>query len=722
MRFKKLGETYQLRIETADDLAGVLELDESLWVATSAARNVFRCDPKFLELVDADGNGRIYTVELKQAVRWLLDRLLDASTLAEGADTLPLSAIRSDTPETHALVHSARYALESLGKGGSETISLAQVRAFAADMLSRPLNGDGVIRPDAAGDPQTADLIRDVTTCVGGVRDASGRDGVNEDSVGRFMAAVNGYLAWKSRSEIADGVTPAILPLGPDTPTAYSVFQANARKVDEFFTQCRVARFDPGGAARIAGAQQLQVQGAELAGLEGVQAYLEQAPLAPVNPGGTLALSEDAVNPAYHEWVGALKRQVLLPVLGREPESMSESDWRRVKSALAPYAAYLSEKTGGEVETLPLEKLQRYRGGTFHQEALALIEADKRVAALLAGVREVEQLLLYRQDLMRLANNFVSFPELYATDQRALFEVGSLVIDGRWFNFAVRVDNVAAHSAMAKTSHIFTMYLEVSGSVTGEKFTIAVPATAGTKGNLEVGKQGVFFDTKRKAYDARVVQIVPNPISLREALTAPFSRLWDFVAGKIGALSAKTEKGLDAQIDQAAKAAIGTAPAPTAAAPGGGPAGLVVAISLGMAALGSAFAFIMKSLAGLAIYQIALGVIAAVLLVMVPVSVTAICKLRRQDLSALLEGCGWAINARMTLNRAQRRHFTQCPRYPKDAEGAPAPRWVRTLLIAILMAVILFCATWAARALVRDWKAHQVPPAVETSGNPAHPQ
>ena len=108
MHFKRYGRTHQLRIETADDLADVLELDESLWMATSAAIGDFRCDAKFLQLIDTDANGRIYTNEVKDAIRWLLDRLADPSRIAEEPDRLPLSAIRADSAGGKALIAAAR--------------------------------------------------------------------------------------------------------------------------------------------------------------------------------------------------------------------------------------------------------------------------------------------------------------------------------------------------------------------------------------------------------------------------------------------------------------------------------------------------------------------------------------------------------------------------------------------------------------------------------------
>ena len=722
MRFKKIGKTYQLRTETAEDLEGILDLDESLWVATSAPRDGFRCDPQFLALVDADHNGRIYTAEMKGAIRWLLDRLADRTGLSAGTDTLPLSAIRSETPEGQALVDSARYILESLGAKSAETISLGQVRAFAADMLSRPLNGDGIIRPDAAADPETAGFVNDVIACVGGIEDASGHDGINEDHVRQFISAITGYPDWKAKSEIPAGQTStAIMPLGPETPAAYEVFRAHAEKVDLFFTLQRLARFEPRAAAQI-GWQESDLQGLDLSRPEVVQTYLKQAPLAKASADRALCLSEEAVNPAYREWLSALKRQVLQPVLGGDTEELSEADWKQVKSVLAPYAAYLGRKKGAEVETLPVEKLRQYSDGPFEQKVLELIRADKAVAAALDGVREVEQLLLYHQNLMRLANNFVSFPELYATDKRALFEMGSAVIDGSWFKFAVKVDDIASHSAMAKTSHIFIMYLEVTGGATGEKFAVAVPATSGTKGNLNVGKQGIFFDTGGRAHDVRVVQIVENPISVREALVLPFVRLWGFVAGKIEALSGKAEKGLQTQLAKATpiQAPAQAAPAPAAAA--GGPAGLVIAISVAVAALGSAFAFIMSKL-GERPFLIVFGLAGAVLLVVVPVSLIAIFKLRRQDLSALLEGCGWAINASMRLTRSQRKHFTTRVAYPKGAEGGPWPPWVRIVSVIVILAAILAGVHYGARVLVQRQQAKQMQDSEEgQEGTPAQGQ
>ncbi len=697
MRFARFGKTYQLRIETATDLEQVLDLDESLWMATGAPVKAFRCDPALLSWLDQDGDGRILTDDLRQAIKWLLDNLSDTSHLSEGTDTIPLSAIRSDSPEGQALVQSARYILANDGGAETDTVSLNQVRTFRENVRSQPLNGDGVIVPGAAEDPKLAQFIQEVLACRGAKEDASGREGIDLELLQQFMTAVTGYLEWQEKSKLSAGTSKTpLMPLGEDTPNGFNIFRKYAEKVDLFFMQSEAVRFEPRVREQLSWPS--EAQGAEQA-LQSLRSLLERAPLAHPTEDGALPLSPELINPLYRDWIAALKEHVLAPIFGRVPEELSQEQWFEVKSSLAPYEAHLQEKQGTEVKALPLEKLKAYRDGDFEAKARELIEADQKVASIMENVRKLEKLLLYHQHLMRLANNFVSFPELYAPEARALFEIGSAVLDGRWFNFAVRVENRAAHSAVAKMSNIFTIYLESTEANTQETFCLAVPATWGTKGNIGVGKQGIFFDITGKEYGARVVEVIENPISVQEALVAPFVKLWGFLAGKIEALSAKVETGLQKGVDKTLTAVPQAAAKPTGAF--GGAAGIIAAVGLAVAALSSAFAYIVSTLAKLEFYQVALGLLGAVLVVMVPVSVIALMKLKKQDLSALLEGCGWAINTPMRLSRAQRRHFTTRVPYPKGAEGTPGRRWGQIVVILVLVAALLVGAYYGARALWR---------------------
>jgi len=85
---------------------------------------------------------------------------------------------------------------------------------------------------------------------------------------------------------------------------------------------------------------------------------------------------------------------------------------------------------------------------------------------------------------------------------------------------------------------------------------------------------------------------------------------------------------------------------------------------------------------------IILGVLGAVLVLMLPATIRAFFKLRQRDLSAILEGSGWAINTRMRLTRRQALTFTARPPYPKGARGRRAAGWLIALLIFVAVAAV----------------------------------
>jgi hypothetical protein len=266
--------------------------------------------------------------------------------------------------------------------------------------------------------------------------------------------------------------------------------------------------------------------------------------------------------------------------------------------------------------------------------------------------------------------------------------MGSLVADGRRFNFSTKVDNRAEHSALAKTSNICVLYAEISPGGGLPKYTVAIPVTSGSKGNLCLGKRGVFMDLQGGQSDARIVEIIENPISLTEALLSPFQRLGKMLTGRIEAIASSAEK----KFDDAASKVVNQPGALAAPAPsqskGAMAGGLLMGGGVAIAALGSSLAYITRTLANVSAYKILISVVVAILAVMAPLSLMAISKLRRRDLSSILEGAGWAINARMRLSMQQGMIFTQTPRYPTDAGGIRGNRFVVLLSVAIVSELI----------------------------------
>ena len=701
MHFKQYGKTFQLRIENANDLRDAIELDESHWVATSAPIDVFRCDKTFISMLDSDSSGRIHTHEMKTAIRWMLDVLSDCSNLQKRTNHIPLSAINKDTSDGSDIFRSASYVLKTLECEDKPTISLKLVRKFIAMQKEQPLNGDGVLIPTATDSPETTQLINDIITTVGGECDASGVTGITENQIATFRKEISECINWRKQgSTLSHAPTPTnpnaptpkhsqTLPFGTKTDAMFTVLSKHADQIDHFFAQCRTIRFDPRTATRV-GCSETELNALDLSKPEDMETCLSKSPLATPNIDDCLPLTVELLNPLYTKWIEKLQTEVLTPILKERLESLHVDQWQKIKKSLQPYADYISEQKGKQVSSLTDKQLQKYQSSEVYREVEELIKADKAVSEKLKGIREVERLTLYHQHLMRLANNFISFSELYHPPIKAMFEEGSAQIDGRWFDLALRVNNVDRHCAIAKSSNIFTLYLEVTNKAANDTFTVAVPATSGTKGNLGVGKRGIFFDVKGHEYDALVIKIIDNPISLREALVAPFTRLWSFILGKIEAMSGTLEKKLQTSTDTLLKSPQKPTPAvatPTNAA--GGPAGMLIGLSLSAAAIGSAFAFITKTLAGLSGGQLIAGVMGAAAVVAVPVSLIAVLKLRRQDLSALLEGCGWSINARMRFDRTQRRSFTRRKPYPITATGTPQKNWIKQLLIALILIIMI---------------------------------
>jgi len=257
-------------------------------------------------------------------------------------------------------------------------------------------------------------------------------------------------------------------------------------------------------------------------------------------------------------------------------------------------------------------------------------------------------------------------------------------MDGRRFNFSVKVFDRSVHSGVARSGNMFVLYVEVLPS-DGQRYEVAVPVTSGGRGNLYVGKRGIFLDCTGRESDARVVQIIENPISLSEALISPFRRLGRTLTGKIESLTSTAEKKLDA--------AVSTVVEPLAGGKGNRSllaGGLLMGGGVALAALGSAVAYIAKTLSGVPAWKILVGIAGAILAVALPASIIAVLKLRQRDLSTILEGSGWAINAKMKLTFSLGRFFTHKPPLPESARSFIAKTWKWLILSAILLAVVIF--------------------------------
>lgn len=681
MKFARHGKAYQLVVATDRDLPHVLALDDSHWAATSAPVNAFKCDPQLLAYLDSDKNGRIRTDEIRDAVSWCLETLADTRGMNAGVTMVETAAIRADAKDGPGLLVTAAYVAEQTS-AAPERIGLEHVRRCMDELRMKPLNGDGVIIPEAAEDPAVADYIAGAIRATGGDPDLSGQTGVGAARLAAFQTAIGEYLSWKDRGDQAG---PDVMAFGADTHALWQRLERFAPQIDRFFMLAGFRDFDPGNAGKFLAAEPAAENPADA---------LNHAPLAIPDEHGRLPLAGPSVNPVFTAEVAEIRAHLFGLARGVVPDTVTAAEWKDLKTRLAPYGAYMAAKKGGCVESLPLDKLRVWQDAPHVDAVARLIEADRDVARRVAAFSILEKLILYHGHLLRLINNFVSLSEFYAPESRALFERGSAVIDGRWFNFAIETNDPAAHSAVARASGIFTLYLKVDRRTDPtQSFSVALPATAGTRGNLSVGKRGIFFDIHGAEHDCVITQLIENPISLLEAVMAPFIKVGKMIMGKIEGLSASAEDAIMKGADQATTAPPAGAPAPAAPA---SPATLLMSVSISIAALGSGFAVLSKSFGGMtARGRLYAGLVGATI-ILLPIVIGGIIKLSRQDLSAILEGCGWAINPRMRLTGKLRRQFTERRPYPGDAQSTPHKRHLRIIAIILFIALVV-------GALILEW-------------------
>ncbi len=687
MRFRRFGRSLHLSIKSADELQHILQLDKALWVATSAPLNMLGADATLLSLIDIDSDGRITCDDMRTAISWLLQLLQNHQPVTDKKLTLTIADINTSHPDGRTILEAVRRILIRAGRPDEQTVSLDEVRQIKQQVTQTPVSEGGIALPEAADDEKVRQFLKAVLDTVGGTAHPGGKQGVTRQHITGFLQEARSYLDWAAKADLPAPETPtAIMPLAEQTPAAMAAWMAIRDQLEKYYAQSRAAAFDPRVTAQVK-PPAAQLEQTDFENSEAIADLLKRSPLTDLRTDGILDLAAP-LNPWYRQRLEEFRTKVAEPILERNVSQLSEDDYRRIAAALAPHEAWLESKAGPAVEPLGRDALRMFLRPEYAEAAESLLAESAATAFALDTIRLTEKLILYQAHMIDLANNFVSFPHLYQPASRAMFEMGTLIMDGRRFNFAVRVDSRPQHIELSKTSNMYVMYLEVAAN---PPYEVAIPVTSGDKGNLAVGKRGIFLDITGREFDARTLQIIENPISLAEAIWAPFQRLGRLLTGKIESMTTEAEKKLDVAGTTAFAQVEGTAPQQAAAAEPAPPQAQRAAISgnllmgggIAVAALGSATAFITRTLAGLNWWIILAGLGGAILAVMLPTSIVALVKLRRRDLSAILEGSGWAINARMRLSRTQRLYFTRRPKYPPGSLGTH--RLGRWILLALLL-------------------------------------
>ena len=663
--FFRAGGFDQVQLDSGADLLALKELDQKLWVALSCPTRGIEFDNRTLDLIDTDADGRVRANEVLAAIAWVGGLLKNADALVQGSDSLPLDSIDGGSEEGKQILASARHILKSLGKPGADSISLADMADIEKLVTGMEFNGDGVICARLIRDAGLRATVEDIIKCNGAVTDVSGEAGINQEISGKFFAEAATYSAWHAKGE-GDA---AVLFLGDKTLAAAEAFHAVRDKVDDYFIRCQLAEYDARSAMPLSRSvddyQHLAAQSLSAWSLE-----IANFPLATVEAGKPLPLVS-GINPGWQSKVVALREQSIMPLLGKR-DSLGAPEWTALCARFAAFEAWQACKPVTGVEQLGLARIREILDGRTRAAIDDLIASDKAVEPEVKAIRSVERLLRYSRDLFSLVNNFVSFRNFYTKKGKAIFQIGTLYLDGRSCELCIKVEDVAKHSSFASMSGICLAYCDCVRNGGTEKMSIAAAFTAGDSDFLMVGRNGVFYDRKGRDWDASIVRIIDNPISIRQAFWSPYKKLTKMIGEQIQKLAASKADSVEGKMIKAVvdngKAVVETPVAPPKPPFDVGKfAGIFAAIGLAIGAIGGILASVIGGLLGLKFWQIPLAIIGLMLLVSCPSMVLAWFKLKRRNLGPILDANGWAINARVRVNIPFGTSLTGMANLPKGA-------------------------------------------------------
>ncbi len=697
--FSTVGGVKRVNLESGNDLLHLEELDQKLWTALSCPVKGLEIDHKTLELIDTDKDQQIRVPEITAAVKWIISLLQNPNDLLKQEVALPLSAINTANPEGQKLLASAKTILKNLNKENATTISINETSNVSAIFANTAFNGDGIITAHSSTNTAIIALLGEIISCVGALKDRSGTDGVSLELITTFFENCEAYITWIEKSETnAD----TILPMGKTTEAAFESYSALRTKVEDYFIRCKLAAFDEESTRAL---NQLinQIEVISPKDLSSSLKEIATYPLAKINSEKQIPLIK-GINPAWELSVANFTKLVVKPLFG-DKEFLSESEWKIIIEKFSHYEKWKTQKKGEKVEALGKVRVKEILANSYKQTLIELIEKDLALESEAAGIILVDQLVRYYCDLFRLLKNFVTFYDFYSPGSNAIFLAGTLYIDQRSCDLCIKVNDMGKHNTMVSLSGMYLIYCDCISKSTAEKMTIVAALTNGDIDNLIVGKNALFYDKNGLDWDATVIKIVENPISIRQAFWSPYRKIARFIETQVEKFaSAKEKEGLEkATVSiEGAGAKINEAPkAPPQPFDIGKFVGIFAAIGLAFGAIGSVLASFISGFLGLVWWKMPLAFMGIVLAISGPSMIIAWLKLRKRNLAPILDANGWAINASAVVNIQFGNTLTHLANLPKGAVinlNDPFTKkkrpWIAIVIVLALLAGAAFYLLW----------------------------
>lgn len=700
-QFSRVGGVNRVNLETGSDLLALEQLDQKLWTALSCPVHGLEINPKTLELIDTDHDGKIRVPEILEAVKWINSLIKNPDELIARNKVLPLSSINNSIPLGSHLLSSAKQILSNLGKPDSTEISVGETSDTISIFAKTKFNGDGVITEDSTDDPDLKDLINSIITHIGSAIDRSGKHGITAEHIDTFFKACDDYLIWQNK---AANNKESILPFGESTDEVFAAYMALKSKIDDYFLRCQMADFDPQSAETL-NSLTARIEQINTKDLPNCTDEIATFPIAKIETNKPLPFDK-GINPVWKEKLISLRNLAY----SSTKSNLTEQEWKALCEKVNPFSAWKTEKGGEVVEKIGVDNIKQLLTTNKKDALLDLIGKDKALEAEANSIILVDQLVRYYSEIFTILNNFVTFSDFYSPDSQAVFQSGSLFFDQRSCDLCIRVSDMAKHISMAGSSGICLLYCDCYSKVKNERMTIVAALTDGDVDNLVVGRNAVFYDKKGLDWDATIIKIIDNPISIRQAFWSPYRKTARFISKQVekvasskdqevqGAAAAGVEKAgakISAGISEPAKVTPEqTKPAPFDIAKF---AGIFAAIGMAIGAIGTILASIVGGFLGLTWWKMPIAFLGLMLAISGPSMIIAWLKLRKRNLAPVLDANGWAINAKATINipfGSTLTHLATLPKNSKQNFRDPFSKkknlWIPIIIILLVLLAAIY--------------------------------
>lgn len=512
---------------------------------------------------------------------------------------------------------------------GKDTLTLSMLNASDDEGKKLLETAQGILAQLGKADA-TEITLADSTSCLDSYRKS------------KFEAAL---AAAKAAAEVA-------APYGDKTADIDAAYKALDAKVKDYFMRAKLTQFSAESSAAL-DVQVSRIEAISADNLTGKMDEIASYPLARIQQGQLNLPLDASINPAWAAQFATIKG-----ALDEKATELTEAAWAEIGGKLQAFADY--------------------------QKSISITEADITLDDEAAAAQLVDKLLHLTRDFYTLLRNYVSLQDLYNTEKKAIFQAGTLIVDQRALDLCVAVADAGAMAAQATKSYLYLLTCDCVSKHTGKAKKIIAAVTVGDVNDLYVGKNCIFYDRDGVDYDARIVAINDNPISVKQAMWTPYKKMGKMISDQIDKFAADKEAGVTANTTAAINEkseAVTTANAETAKEAGTKAAafdiakyaGIFAAVGMALGLIGAALSSIFGGFVGLIsgqpLWKSSLIILAVILGIMVLISGPSMFiawrKLRQRNLAPVLNANGWAVNAGAKINIPFGNTLTQAAKLPR---------------------------------------------------------